>query len=56
MLVTGVDIIEIARVKDVAERHGERFLERDIYALARWHTAAVERPSWPAVLRPKRPS
>ena len=28
MLVTGVDIIEIARVKDVAERHGERFLKR----------------------------
>ena len=28
MLVTGVDIIEIARVKDVAERHGERFLRR----------------------------
>ena len=28
MLVTGVDIIEIARVKDVAERHGERFLNR----------------------------
>ncbi len=28
MLVTGVDIIEIVRVKDVAERHGERFLKR----------------------------
>ena len=28
MLVTGVDIIEIARIKDVAERHGERFLKR----------------------------
>ena len=28
MLVTGVDIIEIARVKDVAERHGERFFRR----------------------------
>ena len=28
MLVTGIDIIEIARVKDVAERHGERFLKR----------------------------
>ena len=28
MLVTGIDIIEIARIKDVAERHGERFLKR----------------------------
>ena len=28
MLVTGVDIIEIDRVRSVAERHGERFLKR----------------------------
>ncbi|MBM3945350.1 MAG: holo-[acyl-carrier-protein] synthase [SAR202 cluster bacterium] len=28
MLVTGVDIIEIERVKGVAERFGQRFLER----------------------------
>ena len=28
MLVTGVDIVEIARVKSVAERHGDRFLKR----------------------------
>ena len=28
MLVTGVDIIEIGRVKGVAERYGERFLRR----------------------------
>jgi len=27
-LATGVDIIEIARVQRVVERHGERFLER----------------------------
>ena len=28
MLVTGVDIIEIARIRRVAERHGQRFLQR----------------------------
>ena len=28
MLVSGVDIIEIPRVRDVAERYGERFLRR----------------------------
>lgn len=28
MLVTGVDIIEIKRIKDVAERHGLRFFRR----------------------------
>ena len=28
MLVTGVDIIEIARVKRVFERYGDRFLDR----------------------------
>ena len=28
MLTTGVDLIEIARVERVLERHGERFLER----------------------------
>ena len=28
MLVTGVDIIEIPRIKGVAERHGQRFFRR----------------------------
>ena len=28
MLVTGVDIIEIHRIKSVAERYGQRFLDR----------------------------
>ena len=28
MLVTGIDIIEISRIKKVAEHHGERFLKR----------------------------
>lgn len=28
MLVTGVDIIEISRIRDVAERYGARFLQR----------------------------
>jgi holo-[acyl-carrier protein] synthase len=28
MLVTGVDIIEIPRIKSVAERYGDRFLKR----------------------------
>jgi len=28
VLVTGVDIIEISRIRDVAERYGSRFLQR----------------------------
>ncbi len=37
MLRTGVDIIEVSRIRQAAERHGERFFERIYTANERTH-------------------